>query len=214
MVEEPREQQPPAPSPAYPQAAPVAPPTAPPSPVPAPPSPLMIGERVARLLLGRAMGASEQGWRLVAPRLGWLVLTGFLVGIIAVLSLLLVLPRFVQRGPTIDPRVAILPPVTAVEDFLRGQQTYDADLMWASFSPELRKSLEGRNITRATLAQQAESERRAGQRYGNFKYIGGVEIAGHQRMYFYVVEILTAQQKAPTTFIFTVGSDGKIMGIK
>ncbi|MEI6180044.1 MAG: hypothetical protein WCP31_04780 [Chloroflexales bacterium] len=210
MVEEPREQQQPALSPAYPSATPVAPP----SPVPAPPSPLMIGERVARLLLGRAMWASEQGWRLVAPRIGWLVLTGFLVGIIVVLSLLLVLPRFVQRSPTTDPRVAALPPVTAVEDFLRGQQTYDADLMWASFSPELRKSLEGRNITRATLAQQVESERRAGQRYGNFKYIGGVEIAGHQRMYFYVVDILTAQQKAPTTFIFTVGSDGKIMGIK
>jgi hypothetical protein len=194
MVEEPREQPQ---QPAAPQ-----------------PSPLEIGGRVARLLLGRAIWASEQGWRLSAPRLGWLLLTGFLVSVIGVLSLMLVLPRLVRSGVSAGPQVAAIPPAAAVEDFLRGQQTYDADLMWASLSPELRQALEGREITHDSLAQQAESERRAGQRYGGFNYIGGVALAGSQRMYFYTVAIASSQKNETVPFVFTVGRDGKIVNIR
>ncbi|NTU81165.1 MAG: hypothetical protein HGA45_17580 [Chloroflexales bacterium] len=225
MVEEPRDQQPapptpaqPAPQPVYGQPAPA--PAAPPAPPPYPglasaqPSALDIGARVTRLMVGRAIWAGEQGWLLIAPRLGWVLLTAFLVGVIGVLSLLLALPRLVRTGPPSDGRVAAIPPAAAVEDFLRGQQTYDADLMWESFSSELRQDLEGRDFTRDTLAERVESERRAGQRYSAFKYIGGVELGGSQRMYFYVVDVASPQQKGTVSFVFTVGRDGKIMNIE
>ncbi len=213
MVDEPREQPQP---PAYAQAdASHAPaPARSPDNTPAQPSPLDLVGRVARLLLGRTIWATEQGWRLSAPSLGWLLLTGFLVSVIGVLSLMLVLPRLVRGGPATGPQVAAIPPAAAVEDFLRGQQTYDADLMWASFSSELRQALEGRDITHDSLVQQAESERRAGQRYHGFSYIGGVTLADSQHMYFYTVAIASSQKNETVPFIFTVGRDGKIVSIR
>lgn len=203
---------------AYVQAAPGFQHPSPPPPyavaTPAHPSALEVAGRVARLLLGRAIWAGEQGWRLVSPRLGWVMLTGFLVGVIGVLSLMLVLPRLVRSGPAADARVAAIAPAAAVEDFLRGQQTYDADMMWESFSAELRQDLEGREITRDTLAERVESERQAGHRYGGPRYIGGVELAGNQRMYFYVVEMTSPQERGTISFVFTVGSDGKIVSVE
>lgn len=173
------------------------------------------GGRLLRLLARRAIPLGERAWALLAPRLGWVLLTGFLLGVIGILSMSIVLPRiFAARPEPADARVAALAPAPAVEDFLRGQQTYDADLMWASFSPELRANLEDRDITRDSLAERAESERQAGQRYSDFKYIGGLELDGRQRMYFYVVDISSPQQNGSISFVFTVGSDGKILSVE
>lgn len=222
MMEEPREQPVPsaaAPQPPAYQQAPQGYQQAPPQQAYAPaaaaqPSAVEMGGRVARLLAGRAIWAAEQGWRLVEPRLGWVLLTSFLLGLVGVLSLLLVVPPMLRSAaPAADARVSSIAPAPAVEDFLRGQQTYDADLMWESFSPELRESLEGRDITRDTLAERVESERLAGQRYRGFKYIGGVELDNRQAMYFYVVDIASPQQQGSISFVFTVGSDGKIVSV-
>lgn len=220
MMEEPREQQPVPSAPpqqtAYQQAAPAYTPPPPPyqTPPPATPSAVDTAGRLIRLLAGRGLWAAEQGWRLVEPRLGWVILTGFLVGVIGLLSLLLVLPRLIAaRAAPADARVAALAPAPAVEDFLRGQQTYDADLMWDSFSAELRESLEGREITRDALAERVESERRAGRRYSGFQYIGGVELGNRQTMYFYAVDIASPQEQGTVSFVFTVGGDGKIVSV-
>lgn len=197
--------------PAYAQAAQPAYAAAP----PAAPSSLEIGGRVVRLLGARAIWAADQGWRLVQPRLGWVLLTGLLVSVIGVLSLMLLLPRLLagMAAPS-DPRVAALPPAPSVEEFLRGQQTFDADLMWGSFSDELRQNLEGREITRDTLAQRIETERQAGQRYSGYKYIGGVQLSGRQAMYFYAVDYTSPQARGTMSFVFTVGSDGKIVSVQ
>lgn len=220
MMEEPREQQPVPSAPpqqqAYQQAAPAYTQAAPYQAAgPAAPSPFDTAGRVVRLLAGRGMWAAEQGWRLVEPRLGWVILTGFLVGLIGLLSLLLVVPRLVSgRAEPADGRVAAMPPAPAVEDFLRGQQTYDADLMWDSFSPQLRESLEGREITRDALAERVESERQAGRRYSDFKYIGGLALGNRQTMYFYAVDIASPQEQGTVSFVFTVGGDGKIVSVE
>ncbi len=219
MMEEPRQQPAPvAPPPsqsAYQQAA-YAPAPAPPPPYPAAPpaqpSSRDIAFRVARLLARRLLWLVEQVWRAIEPRLGWVLLTGFLLAVIGVLSLMLVLPRLLagQAQPA-DPRVASLAPAPAVEDFLRGQQTYDADLMWESFSPSLRESHE---ITREALIEHVEFARRAGLRYRDPQYIGGIEVGGRQRMYFYAVEVVSPQERGVLSFVFTVGSDGKIVNVQ
>lgn len=211
----------PAPAP-HPQHTPqqVAAPQAPPPYNAPPPSRVEIGGRVVRLLAARALWAGEQGWRLVRPNLGWVLLTALLVGAISFLSLLLLLPRLGLGAsePAADSRVSLIQPAPAVVDFLRGQQTYDADLMWESFSPALREDLEGRDFTRERLAEQMETERQAGQRYRKYDYIGGVELRDRQRMYFYVVEVQAPAQQGTGTrsvsFVFTVGSDGKIVSIE
>jgi hypothetical protein len=204
-----REQPQPGSAPEQPVAAPVAPPP--------PVSRLVVGERLARLLLLRIARLAARLWLLMRPRLGWVALTAFLLGVIALLGLLLIVPRLV--GAANDPgdaRVALILPADSVVDFLRGQQTYDADLMWQSFSPELRSALEQQAITRDTLAEQVESERQAGQRYRSFNYVGGVEIDGRQKMYFYVVEVQSpAPERSGTfSFIFTVDRNGKIISVE
>jgi hypothetical protein len=204
-----REQPQPGSTPEQPAAAPAA---------PYPPvSRLVVGERLARLLLHRLARLGARLWLLLRPRLGWLLLTSFLLGVIAVLSLMLIVPRLV--GAASDPgdaRVALIQPADAVVDFLRGQQTYDADLMWQSFSPELRSALEEQAITRDTLAEQVESERQAGQRYRSFDYVGGVELDSRQKMFFYVVEVQSpAPERSGTfSFVFTVDSNGKIISVE
>jgi hypothetical protein len=222
MSEAPREHQPPppapapAPPPAYQQAAPAFHQAAPPYQQPAPQaSPVDVGGRMARLMAGRALWAAEQGWRVVEPRLGWVILTTLLFGVIGVLSVMLVLPRILAgMSQPADPRAAAMPPAPSVEDFLRGQQTYDADLMWESFSDELRENLEGRDITRDTLAERVENERQSGQRYSGYKYIGGVSLPNRQAMYFYAVDVTSAQERGTLSFVFTVGSDGKIISVE
>jgi hypothetical protein len=178
---------------------------------------LDVGARIVELLLRRLARLLIQLWLLVRPRLGWLLLTTFLLGVIAILGLMLIVPRFV--GAADDPgdsRVALIQPAASVVDFLRGQQTYDADLMWESFSPELRSALEQQAITRDALAQQVESERQAGQRYRSFEYVGGVELDGRQKMYFYVVEIQspTPERNGTFSFIFTVDQNDKIISVE
>jgi hypothetical protein len=183
-----------------------------------PASRLDVGVRLAHLLLRRLARLAAQLWLLLRPRLGWVLLTSFLLGVIAVLGLMLILPRLVTRAANDpgDARVALIQPADAVVDFLRGQQAYDADLMWQSFSPELRSALEEQAITRDTLAEQVESERQAGQRYRSFEYVGGVELDGRQKMYFYVVEIQSpAPERSGTfSFIFTVDRNDKIISVE
>lgn len=182
--------------------------------VPAP-SAVEVGVRTGRLLLHRGLWLAEQLWRLLRPQLGWVLLTTFLVGVIAMLSLLLILPRLV-RSDSADTRVSLIPPASSVVSFLRGQQNFDADLMWESFSPSFQATLEAGAFTREILAEQMEQERRAGQRYRSFDYIGGVKLANAQAMYFYVVEVAQPQGSGSRSisFVFTVDRDGKIVAVE
>lgn len=210
-----REQQP-SQHPSSPEAAPGAPPPSlQPLEAPPPPSAFYVAQRLARLLLRRLLLLADQGWQLLLPRLGWVLLTTFLLGIIGILSAALVLPRLVRSEP-VDSRAALIEPADAVEDFLRGQQTYDADLMWESLSPDLRSSLEAQAITRDALAEQIESERQAGQRYRNFEYVGGISLDSRQTMYFYAVAIESPapERNGTFSFVFTVDRDGKIIGLR
>lgn len=214
-MEEPREQQPVAvpPPPAGPSYG-AAPPLGVYATAPAPSAP-GVAARLVRLLFHRAFWYAEQLWLVARPNLGWIILTTLLMGVIGFLSLLLILPRLVREQPA-DIRAAWLQPAPAVVDFLRGQQTYDADLMWNSFSASFQESLQSRDFTREALAEQMEQERRNGQRYRKFEYIGGVKLPDAQAMYFYVVEV-SVPRSARTrsiSFVFTVDRDGKIVAIE
>lgn len=208
-------------SPAAPpsQYQPAAPPEqyyAPAAVAPPAPSPLDVADRVIRLLFRRLALLLLRLWRAISPRLGWVLLTTFLLGVIGALSLAMVLPRLISSAPAADTRAALIPPSPSVVDFLRGQQTYDADLMWESFSPGLRASLEEREITRDALADQMESERQAGHRYREVEYVGGVAVENRQTMYFYTVSVDSPVPERAGTFsyIFTVDGDGKIVSVK
>jgi hypothetical protein len=170
--------------------------------------------RLVRLLLLRMLAGLVRFGRSLRPHAGWLAALGVLVGVIMIQAFLLLAPR-IFRSDTADVRVALLPPPQAVVNFLEGQSTYNADLMWDAFSPEFQANLLERGASKESIAAQVEDERLAGRRYRTISYIGGIEL-GERSRYYYVVDIDSPQpnQAGSFSFIFTVNRDGKIVGVQ
>jgi hypothetical protein len=171
-------------------------------------------ERVARLVLRRAAYGLILAGRAIRPRLGWVLLTLFLAGVIGMETMALIAPLFVAK--IADNRPPAIPTSAAVESFLQGQAHYDAEMMWEAFSPRLQASLIDQGISKDQLAAQAKSEHDGGQKYKKFSYVGGVALQGEQTMYFYAVDIESAQANRNGTFsfVFTVDKSGKIVGLR
>ncbi|NJN16215.1 MAG: hypothetical protein HC822_08040 [Oscillochloris sp.] len=171
--------------------------------------------RTVRLLLRRLLYLFVHVGAIVRPRIGWVLLVLFLLGVIGLQSALMVVPRLMAAFAT-DTRAALLVPSASVEQFLEGQSSFNADLMWDSFSPAFQTVLQERGGSREALAAQIESERLAGQRYGAIAYVGGVTIDSEHRRFFYTinVESPTPERNGLFSFIFTVDSDGKILSVK
>lgn len=188
------------------------------SPTPAAPArtanPFVVALRILRLLLLRVLNGLLGIGRVLRPHVGWLMVIVLLVGVIAVQAFLLIAPQ-IFRADTSDNRVALLTPPQAVLSFLEGQSTYNADLIWEAFSPELQANLSERGASKELIAAQVEDERLAGRRYRTISYIGGIQL-GERSRYYYVVDIDSPQpdQAGSFSFIFTVNRDGKIIGIQ
>ncbi|NTW04140.1 MAG: hypothetical protein HGA19_23190 [Oscillochloris sp.] len=166
-----------------------------------------------RLLLHRiARGLITMGG-LIRPRLGWVLLTFFLVTVISVETVALIAPLIVARMT--DNRAPVIPTSVAVESFLQGQARYDADMMWESLSPHLQASLTDQGVSRDDFAAKSKSDRDGGKTYTKASYIGGVNLPENQKMYFYTVDVALAEsnQVGIITFIFTVDRSGKIIDI-
>lgn len=170
--------------------------------------------RVLRLLLIRAIRLGAGVWVVISPYFGWLLAIAFLLGIIGFQSLLLILPRLAPPGA--DSRVPNMPTSAAVESFLVGQASYNAELMWDALSPSLQEDMASRGGSKEALALQIESQRALGQRYGNAEYVGGVQLENNWRRYFYVVDVMSPSPEGSGlfTFIFTTDRDGKIIDLK
>jgi hypothetical protein len=171
-------------------------------------------ERLLRLLLRRLLYGLVVLGELIKPRIASIIIIAVLLGVIGFETLALVAPLFTRASA--DSRVALIEPNPAVVSFLQGQRDFDADKMWESFSADLQASLIDQDITKDALAQQLESERSAGQRYRGFEYVGGVNTASNQQMFFYVVDIDSPapERNGKFSFVFIVDGSGKIVGIR
>lgn len=137
----------------------------------------------------------------------------------SIITFLLILVAFMAvklwwpTTPVEDVRVAALPPAPAVEAFLKGQQSYNADVMWDSFSLQYQAQRLQRGSDKSILQMQADEERRQGLRYGNPSYIGGKKLEDGSSLYFYTLELAFNTQRATMPYVFTAGPDGKITSI-
>src|SRR5690242_2858938 len=57
-----------------------------------------------------------------------------------------------------------LPPSPATEDFIKGQTTFNAALMWQSFSDDLKQQLSQRGTNQQSLQRQLDQRKQAGNR--------------------------------------------------
>jgi len=202
--------------PQQPAAAPIAYPTQPVYSAPQPyyaPAP-KVGRfarfrRLMRLLLRRLLYGSVVVGRVLRPYAGFVVAIIALVGVIGWMSYLLWGPK---AAPAQFTRAESLPPASAIETFIKGQQSFNADMMWDAYSTDYQASQLANGASKATLQAQANSQRTMGLQFVHYDYIGGVQV-DNGSMYFYSVDLRLRDQQARLPMIFRADVDGKIIGI-
>ncbi|HEX5691366.1 MAG TPA: hypothetical protein VFX76_15230 [Roseiflexaceae bacterium] len=165
--------------------------------------------RTGRLLLRRLWYGSAVVARVARPYAAFIVVVIALLGVIGWMSFLLWGPK---DQPTVFDRADSLPPATAVETYIKGQQSFNADMMWDAYSTDYQANQLANGASKATLQAQASSQRSAGLQYVHYDYIGGVPL-DNGSMYFYSVDLSLQNQRARFPIIFKADQDGKIIGI-
>jgi hypothetical protein len=162
-----------------------------------------------RLLLIRLLRGLMGIGRALRPYAAFVVVIVALLGVLGWMSYMLWGPR--ESAPAFE-RAESLPPTLAVENYIKGQQNYNADMMWDAYSPEFQAQLLANGASKAMLQARANNERNQGLKYVNYEYIGGVQY-GDGSMYFYTVDLARENQSGRTHMIFLADPDGKIIGI-
>jgi hypothetical protein len=173
---------------------------------PAPPVPAgrwVRFRRLCRLMLRRLLYGTAVAGRILRPY------AGFVIVVIGWMSYLLWAPK---AAPAAFQRADSLPPAAAVETFIKGQQDYNADMMWDAYSTDYQANQLATGASKATLQAQASSQRSAGLQFVHYDYIGGVTL-DNGSMYFYSVDLSLQDQRARFPIIFKADQDGKIIGI-
>jgi hypothetical protein len=140
-----------------------------------------------------------------------------LAGIIAA-SALNISPPWAGRQlavPTVSQRAASPEEPVSTANYLRGQQSFDARLIWESYSDRVVQDLARRGNSPEDTQRQLDRAREVGRRIEQAQYIGGYPIPNGS-MHFYIV--MQAGPRAPSArgevsyvpYVFTLDAQGKI----
>jgi hypothetical protein len=101
----------------------------------------------------------------------------------------------------------------AIQTFLRGQQEFNAALMWESISDELRTTLERNGTTAQVMQQRMDTARKNGQQYTAHQYVAQHPLGNGNIVHFYMVTRAQGDQIRQIPLAFTINPAGKIVGI-
>jgi hypothetical protein len=172
---------------------------------------LNIIARVARRIVVRLGVGIARRRRLIA------VAVVALVGLI-VASALNVAPPWTAppiSAPSPIGRAASANEPLATANYLRGQQVFDAQLIWESYSDRVIQDLARRGNSPEDTQRQLDRAREVGRRIDQAQYIGGYPIPNGS-MHFYLVTQSgprSASSRAEVSYvpyIFTLDAQGKI----
>jgi hypothetical protein len=172
------------------------------------PSAWRVFSSFLRLLLRRLIYAIVWVLRPLRNHVGASILTMILLAVIGFLAFSLYGPRMAEQP---DPRAILLPPAPAVENYLTGRKTFNADLIWEAFSNDYQARQLQQGGSKATMQSSLQQEKRIGLQYRQMQYIGGVKLddsGGH--MYYYSVEIAMGNGSARLPIIFQTDRNDKI----
>jgi hypothetical protein len=106
---------------------------------------------------------------------------------------------------------------SSTESYLKGNQEFNADLMWTALAPEAQERFRSRGATTQELQQQMDAAREQGTKLEDFSYIGGQRLPDGTSMHFYLVLTKGPQSRADPTYIpyvFTLDRGGKIARVQ
>jgi hypothetical protein len=170
----------------------------------------MRSRRMGRLLLRRLWYGTAVVGRFLRPYAAFVVIVIALLGVIGWMSYLLWAPK--ATTATFH-RADSLPPAPAVETYIKGQQNYNADMMWDAYSTDYQASQLAAGASKVTLQAQADSVRTQGIQFVQSDYIGGVQLENGSSMYFYTIDLSRAELHRRFPYIFTADADGKIVDV-
>jgi hypothetical protein len=105
---------------------------------------------------------------------------------------------------------------SAAENFFKGTQTYDANLVWEAYNDTSRKRLEEAGGTQA-VQNQLNMARDRGEKLEDFTLVGKKDLPDGSSMHFYLVTASYAQyqgQVAYIPYVLTVDQNGKIARVQ
>lgn len=183
---------------------------------PAPPKPGFgtVFFRTLRLLLRRFLYVLAIVGRPLRPFAGFLIVILALIGVIGWMSFALWGPK---SGAPRDSRVTFLAPAAAVENYIKGQQDFDASAMWASLSDDYQAEQLAKGVTQDNLQSRIDSQKRQGIQFSKFDYVGGKEINDGGKMFIYSVDVEVksnrGSEKGTLPITFMVDQDNKVVRI-
>jgi hypothetical protein len=142
-------------------------------------------------------------------------LVATLAVVVLVVAAIVALPLFVRQIPGLSNLRPQSAP-TATEDYLRGNQTYNADLVWNSLDSDAQSRLSAQGGSRDDLQQQMDAAKQRGVQISEMSYIGGKSLPDGTSMQFYLVGV--RQQQGSNVdyqpYMFTLDRDGKIAKVQ
>jgi len=142
-------------------------------------------------------------------------LFGWLAALLAVIAVILLIPFLAPQVPGLSQlRPASAP--SSTEDYLRGNQNYDANLVWGSLDTDAQARLTSAGGSPDDLQRQMQAAKDHGIKLEEIAYIGGKSLPDGTSMQFYLVGI---RQQAKSDldyqpYMFTLDRDGKIAKVQ
>jgi hypothetical protein len=143
------------------------------------------------------------------------VLIPWLAGVVVIVALFMLAPRFIPSIPGMaNLRSGTAP--AATEDYLRGNRDYNADLIWNSLDSAAQSRLRDQGGSQDDLQKQMETARSQGIKLEEVSYIGGKLQPDGTSIQFYLIGIRqqTRSDLDYQPYMFTLDRDGKIAKVQ
>jgi hypothetical protein len=142
-------------------------------------------------------------------------LIGWLLGLVVVIALIVAVPMFAPSIPGMANLRGNTAPA-ATQDYLKGNQDYNANLVWNSLNNAAQSRLKDQGGSLDDLQKQMETAKSQGIKLEEVSYIGGKVQPDGTSIQFYLIGI---RQQARSDldyqpYMFTLDRDGKIAKVQ
>jgi hypothetical protein len=170
----------------------------------------MIGRVVKRILHRLIRGVVTHPIRFV------IVLVALIAGATLV-TLQSGLPTLSLSLPTSSFKVGSGGAPSSTENYMKGTETFNAELVWNALSDEAQGRYRSRGGSMQALQSQMDQAKQAGAQLEQVTYIGGQAFPDGTSMHFYTVLTRGPQSRTdaePIPYVFTLDQSGKIVRVQ
>jgi hypothetical protein len=104
----------------------------------------------------------------------------------------------------------------AADQYMRGLLTRDVSEVFASLSPDMRRSLEQRTglVGPAAIAALFQEQERRGERIVGYRHIASYQTVQGEELRFYVVQTRRGAEKREVPYLLTLAPDGTVANVE